>query len=413
MRPRVAMLAYACDPVGNGEHWLGWGWAEAASRFCDVTLFTPPKARAAIEKEASRLGIAVAFVEIPAWLRWCSERLGTGGLWWRKIAWAKRAAAAVRARLGDFDIVHQTTFHTFRVPFYAAELGIPSIWGPIAGGESAPAGFEEILGPEAAKSERKRDSQNRRWLRWGSVQRALRSTSAIFVSNRTTLQFLPKFAQSKAIVVPPNTVRVGETKSIGLRTARSGPLKLIYAGNCVATRGIPLVLRAIRGSADIKLTVVGGGTALEAWKREATHLGLGDAVEFTGGIPREQLLARYAESDALIFPALRDSGGSALLEAMSMGLPVVCLDWGGPGEMVDDASGIKIAVRSPEQVIADMKAAFAHLQAEPGLRNEIATNAAARVRECFTWDAKERILRETCERLLSHKAADTVERHPL
>lgn len=406
----MAMLAYACDPAGGGEHWLGWGWAEIASRFCDVTLFAPPKARVAIEKEASRLGISVVFIEIPGWLRWCSEWLGTGGSWWRKIAWAKRAAAAVRTRRGEFDIVHQTTFHTFRVPFYAAELGIPSIWGPIAGGESAPAGFEEILGPDAAKSERKRNSQNRRWLGWGSVQRALRSASAIFVSNRTTLQFLPSFAREKATVVPPNTVRDGETQSIAQQTARSGPLKLIYAGNCVSTRGIPLVLRAIRGNSDIKLTVVGGGTALDAWKREATHLGLGNAVEFTGGIPREQLLARYAESDALIFPALRDSGGSALLEAMSMGLPVVCLDWGGPGEMVDDASGIKIAVRSPEQVVADMRAAFARLQSDPGLGNDFAKCAAARVRKCFTWDAKERLLRETCERLLSQKMPATVER---
>ena len=221
------MLAYACDPAGGGEHWLGWGWAEAASRFCDVTLFAPLKARAEIEKEASRLGISVAFVEIPAWLRWCSERLGTGGSWWRKIAWAKRAAAAVRVRRSEFDIVHQTTFHTFRVPFYAAEIGIPSIWGPIAGGESAPAGFEEILGPKAAKSERERDSQNLRWLRWGSVQRALRSTSAIFVSNRTTLQFLPEFAQKKATVVPPNTVRTGEMQAINDAPPRSGTLKLI------------------------------------------------------------------------------------------------------------------------------------------------------------------------------------------
>ena len=37
-RPRVLMIAFACNPAGSGEHWLGWGWAEQAAKSCDVTL---------------------------------------------------------------------------------------------------------------------------------------------------------------------------------------------------------------------------------------------------------------------------------------------------------------------------------------------------------------------------------------
>ena len=342
----------------------------------------------------------MAFVEIPGWLRWCSERLGTGGSWWRKIAWAKRAAAAVRTRRSEFDIVHQTTFHTFRVPFYAASLGIPSIWGPMAGGEKTPPGFDSLLGASAV-SERKREAQNLRWLRWSRVQKALRDTNCIFASNRTTRDFLPEFARGKSVIVPPNTLRAGDAPRPREHSAVSGQLKLIYAGNCVDTRSIPVVMRAMRDQQGVELTVAGTGPALESWKNEARLIGLGERVVFVGSVPREKLVSLYDAADALVFPALRDSGGSALLEAMSIGLPVVCLDWAGPGEMVDDSSGIKVAVKNPAQVIEDLASAFARLRDDSTLGPRIAASAGSRVRECFTWDAKCALLESTYARLLA------------
>ena len=397
MTPRVAMLAYACDPAGSGEHWLGWGWAATAAKFCDVTLFAPEKARDSILQNAATCGIAPRFIEIPAWLRWCSGRLGNTGNWWRKIVWAKRAAAAIQP--GAFDIIHQTTFHTFRVPFYAASLGIPSVWGPIAGGEHTPSGFDEFLGDEAA-SERRRDRQNRRWLAWGKVQRALRDTHALFPSNRTTLDFLPTFAREKATIVPPNTLRDGGPSSPRQHSGTRGQLRLIYVGNCVATRSVPLVLHAMRSLEGVSLTVVGAGSALERWRADAAGLNLGERVRFTGQVSRDRLPELYAEADALVFPALRDSGGSALLEAMSLGLPMICLDWAGPGEMVDDTSGVKIRVETPAQVIRDLAAACVRLRDNPDIGRELAASAHTRAQSHFTWAAKQRVLENTYARLM-------------
>lgn len=41
------------------------------------------------------------------------------------------------------------------------------------------------------------------------------------------------------------------------------------------------------------------------------------------------------KSDIFLFPSF-EGGGMVVLEAMAAGLPVVCLDYGGPGEMVTD-----------------------------------------------------------------------------
>ncbi|HPC54370.1 MAG TPA: hypothetical protein PLV05_14940, partial [Verrucomicrobiota bacterium] len=135
------MIAYACDPRGSGEHWLGWGWAEQASRSYEVELVTTPKARAAVEESSRAAGIAPHFIDVPEWLRSLADRGWAS--WSRKLAWQKRVARLARAlnREKKLSLVHQTTFHTFRVPFLAAGLGIPSVWGPIAGGEHVPPGF--------------------------------------------------------------------------------------------------------------------------------------------------------------------------------------------------------------------------------------------------------------------------------
>ena len=78
------MIAYACDPEGGGEHWLGWGWAREASRNHEVVLFTTPKAKAALERAAPACGIELHCLEVPTWVRWLSGLPLIGNGWLRK-----------------------------------------------------------------------------------------------------------------------------------------------------------------------------------------------------------------------------------------------------------------------------------------------------------------------------------------
>ena len=404
MKSRILMIAYACNPRGSGEHWLGWGWAEQAARGYQVDLITTTNNQKEIEARAREFGINAHFVGLPEGFRRLTEHLGGIGAWLRKVVWQSRAARLAKRlhREAKFALVHQTTFHTFRVPFTTARLGIPAVWGPIAGGEYVPPGFSRYLG--AAKfSEAARKFANRLWLL--PIKNSLRRASAIFVSNRTTLEFLPADARAKSQVVPPNALRPEDENLPSVaRPARAAgsALHLLYVGNCVATRAIPLVFEAMveSGLADCKLIVVGGGPALPEWKRMAERMELSGRVEFTGKVAYEKLPAFYAAADALVFPALRDSGGSALLEAMSRGVPVICLDWAGPGEMVDAESGIKIPVNNPGETVKTMAKAFVRLQQEPALGASLADAARRRAQSLFRWEEKFRLLQATYSRLI-------------
>jgi len=405
MKPRVLMIAYACDPIGSGEHWLGWGWAQQAAKRYQVDLITTPRARAALEQASPAAGISLHFVEVSGKLRQVSEAVGAN--WWRKLAWQKRVArmAAQLHSQEPFQLVHQTTFHSFRVPFLAAcSLNIPSVWGPIAGGERVPQGFGRYLGP-AKYSEQLRNIVNRLWLHLPAIRRSLARASIIFVSNGITQQFLPAQHQAKCRVVPPNALRPEDEHyarpSANIR-ADNSPFRLLYVGNCVPTRAVPLVFEALHNSGigSYEFSIIGDGPAIPAWKQTASKMNLQDKVKFLGKVAYDKLSGFYAASDVLVFPALRDSGGSALLEAMARFVPVVCLDWGGPAEMVNGNSGIKAPVSEPRATVSSLALALLGLSRDPARRSAIAAAARARALSLFRWEAKGQLLQETYERLL-------------
>ena len=94
----------------------------------------------------------------------------------------------------------------------------------------------------------------------------------------------------------------------------------------VKTEGILEVIdacaRIIKGGTELRLVIVGDGSARELIEREAGEK-LGGAVLFTGRIPRAELHRYYSAADLFVFPGIRESLGMVYLEAQSCGLPVV------------------------------------------------------------------------------------------
>jgi glycosyltransferase involved in cell wall biosynthesis len=80
---------------------------------------------------------------------------------------------------------------------------------------------------------------------------------------------------------------------------------------------------------------------------------------------------------ALIFPSLHDSGGSVVLEAQANGLPVICLDLGGPATLVTSETAIVVATGGCDesQVVDGLAHALARLAGDE--RRRVAMAEAA------------------------------------
>jgi glycosyltransferase involved in cell wall biosynthesis len=103
---------------------------------------------------------------------------------------------------------------------------------------------------------------------------------------------------------------------------------------------------------------------------------------------REDLIQLYPEFDLFLFPSLHDSGGMGVLEAMSLGLPVVCLDLGGPGILVDNTCGRVIPTEdhTEEEVVRLMSACLSELLCNPAILESLSMGARRRVAS-FSWQA--------------------------
>ena len=118
---------------------------------------------------------------------------------------------------------------------------------------------------------------------------------------------------------------------------KSGPMRVLYAGQISRDRGLHTAVDAIGGldaaaRSQLTLTVVGDDTddyAAEI-RRRVAELGLGDHVHFRGKVRYEDMPAVYREHDVLVFTSTRPEGlGFVMVEAMLSGCGVLTTGSGG------------------------------------------------------------------------------------
>ena len=103
--------------------------------------------------------------------------------------------------------------------------------------------------------------------------------------------------------------------------------------------------------------------------------------------------------DIFITPSLRDACNLALLEAMTVGLPIICLNWSGMAISTDDSCAIRLPVTNPEQMPKDMAAAIINLIENPELRKQMGEAGRRRIKEVFNWEVKGKFIEQLLDEL--------------
>jgi glycosyltransferase involved in cell wall biosynthesis len=104
-------------------------------------------------------------------------------------------------------------------------------------------------------------------------------------------------------------------------------------------------------------------------------------------LEQNALFQIYQEYDLFLFPSLHDSSGGVVIEALSFGLPVICLDLGGPKEMVDSQCGCVVATKdlTESDVVNKLSTALVELINDPVKLAHIQKQAHLKA-STFTWD---------------------------
>jgi glycosyltransferase involved in cell wall biosynthesis len=399
---KVLISAYACEPYKGSESAVGWNWALQAARSHEVWVVTRANNEPVISEFTTRMplpNLHWIYYDLPPWARFWKKK-GRGvhlyyNLW---QLGALRIAKRLHLEVG-FDIVHHATIVNYWLPAFLGLLPVPFVWGPVGGAESGPRTFYGTFGWRGRIFEHVRDAA--RWLGEVNplVRAAARRCRIALATTSETAAALERLGCRRVRVLSQVAVDHDEfarLSAIPIRT--SPPFRLVSVGSLLHLKGFRFALIAfaemLKDHPDTEYWLVGEGPERRRLEQLTRDLGIADHVRFWGQVPRSDVMDILAECDALVLPSFHDSGSYACIEALAAGRPVICLDLGGPAELVTTDCGFKIAARNPEQVSSDLAAAMKTLAEDAALRHRLGEAGRGRVRERFFWDSSGDIMNE-------------------
>ncbi len=331
--PHILVFAYACEPEKGSEPGAGWAMVRVAARIGPTWVITRANNQQAIETslptipERDRLNFS--YVDLPERLvRW---KRGKRGVHLYYLLWQFAALRLARSLLRQqrFGLVWHVTLANIWLGSAAPFTNLPFVFGPVGGGVATPWKLLPSLGVAGAAFEVARTvvrATSRHLNPLCSL--AMRRAALILVQNEETFRWIPTSWRGKAVVAPNAIVDAPPPKSDS-RSDR--PPTALFAGELIPLKGLTLGIRAIARAPGWHLLLCGKGIDEHRLRATAHRLGVEERVHFLGQLPRQEVLRLMAEeADLLLFPSLHDEGLMVVAEALTVGLPVVCLDRGGP-----------------------------------------------------------------------------------
>jgi len=378
---KILLSAFECAPNIGSEAGIGWNWAlELARSGHQVWVFTSGFSKRIIkasEKHGLVLPKGLHFVyldllatDVFGWGIWGKDNRRferTRNYIWQLLVW--RRAKKWHQKV-HFDVAHHLTWGGLRSPSLMGLLGVPFIYGPVGGGELAPFSLFREMSPPGKFIEGLRYIANK--LIWLDPVIWLTYSSADLVYAKTaeTKAALPRIIQHKVFIrqeIGIDPLNCQQKK--GDAALYDGEFRLLFAGRLLHMKGLGLALKALskllQEGANVCFTIVGSGPERKRLGKLCSALGIDDRVNWIDRVPQTEMLAAYRKYDALLFPSTHDSSGNVVLEAMCHGLPVICLDLGGPPMVVGDAGlVVDVTGKNADEVVQDLSIAIKLLSSE-------------------------------------------------
>ncbi|MEL6486840.1 MAG: glycosyltransferase [Pseudomonadota bacterium] len=165
--------------------------------------------------------------------------------------------------------------------------------------------------------------------------------------------------------------------------------KFFCSGRFDHHKSLDLAIRAVAvADPRVTLDIYGKGEMEADWRKLVEGLGLGHRVQFKGWLPsHDDLVEKMFDYRGFVFPSLAEANGIVVQEALSVGVPVICMNHGGPSMLTTSDTAVQVEPGPPEEVVASIAAAMNKLGGDPAYAEQIASAGATSAREQFAWSA--------------------------
>lgn len=389
---KILLSAFAFAPNVGSEPGVGWRWAAELAKQHEVTVVTDATRRPLVEAAGVQLpnNVEVLYYR-PNWMRAMPLNSTTAQVLYTLWQFGLLGFARHLHRNRGFDLAIHITYGVFRHPSFLGYLGIPFIFGPLGGGEDAPLALKRSIRGREKVKELLRSLLNKTALFDPFLWVAYAKSTLILTKTEDTRRALPWPFRKRAVVYPE--IGIDAPKGIQPCPRYEGdPLRVLFAGRLLGWKGAHLAIRAIAQAMEqgvqIEFTLLGKGPFEAELRKVARGIGIHDRIHWVSQIPQQELFELYRTMHCFLFPSLHDSSGNVVLEAQANGLPVVCLDLGGPATLVTAETAIVVGTNNQDEagVTRALASALRQLAEDENRRLTMVSAALFNVRETMAWE---------------------------
>ncbi len=391
---RILLSAYACVPERGSEPGVGWNWFIRLAARYEVWLLTEEYESAQVirlylSEHYPELVNRVHVVGVPR--RRFGERVWKHLFYYFTYRQWQRDAYAAALRLHEaqqFDLVHHLNMIGFREPGYLWQIDAPFVLGPISGAANFPWRFIKLLPLRDRLAVIMKNSLNFMQLATSRrVRRAIHQAKVVMVANTDNQKLFARWCGIHGVLMNETGSEPVATE-VGQAMNSRAPLRLVWCGGFVPRKllnmALLIVARVVRVT-DVILDVVGTGPHAEKMQSYAQTLGIEEHCHWHGQLSHGEAKKAMAEADVLLHTSLVEGTPHVVLEALSVGTPVVCHAISGQGDVVTEDCGVKVAVEDPDTSVDQFTKAITALAAD---RRELARlkRGALERADALSWD---------------------------
>lgn len=399
----ILVTAYAVNPFKGSEDGMGWHFISEIAKQYKVIAITRENNEAAINEFMAANGqphfsnIQWLYFDLPKALRFYKKG-GRGALLYF-YHWQNAVVGFVKKQNLNFDLVHNLNFHNDWTPTFLWKLGKPLVWGPVGHHSPIKAQFANWYKPslKALDFTKKVVKSLVRFL--PGWKAAHKHTVLLLKMNSTAIQS----SKSQKVLIMPS-VGIENTENLRPRKHLPNTLNLISIGRLVPLKGFDLTIEAFakiyKKYPFTTLTIVGSGPEEARLKQLAATLGVSENVIWHSWMDRSALWNLYQLANCFIFPS-HEGAGMVVAEAMREGLPVVCLNNDGPGELVPIQSELKAEIGNRNETINNLTIKLEALINNAALYEKESKQNIDKVVSQLSWKAKGEILTQQYRQILT------------
>lgn len=403
---KILLSAYACEPNKGSEPEVGWQWAVNIARKHEVWILTKENNRHTIDENRAVASEDIPwdnmnflYVHLPKWMVFWKK--GNRGMRLYYYLWAKKAYKIAKElhKAVKFDIVHSVTFVSLTQPCFLYKLDAPFVW-TVAGGEN----INPVIGYQMAFKEKMyeliRSLGQYKAKHSPRIRAAVKKASLIMATTGETEALIPEEYHDKVVVT--SAIGIDKVRPMKRQT-NADTVNVLLSGKFVYLKGVRIgvdaILKLVNHYDNVQFTILGNGPYESEYKNSCIKY-IGKKIRFVDKVPHEKITEFYKEHDFLINTALRDSGCLVAMEAMSIGLPIVCLNTGGVKCMTDEAYAVKVEPKPYAALVEEMAEGIAFLIENKEKRIEMGKIAYERMNEAYLYRNKCQWLLEQYEKIM-------------